>query len=147
MYPKVKHDTFGKRAFAVCGSLSWNLGYTMKLFVWRYMINLVNLNLLPTHICVTRLQWVKTEKDNELASPRRFSNQIGIYIYSTREILRFAVILSKALIYGGYFRFPKSWCRPHFNKPSYCYWIKDLAHSIRWLLFVRSRCDQTLDWY
>ena len=24
--PKLKHDTFGKRAFAVCGPLSWNLG-------------------------------------------------------------------------------------------------------------------------
>ena len=29
--PKFKHDTFGKRAFAVCGPLSWNLGCAMKL--------------------------------------------------------------------------------------------------------------------
>ena len=39
MYPegsKFKRDTFGKRAFAVCGSLSWNLGYVMKLFVALY---------------------------------------------------------------------------------------------------------------
>ena len=28
-------------------------------------------------------------------------------------------ILPKALIYGGYFRFPKSWCRQHFNWLSY----------------------------
>ena len=103
---------------------------------------------LPTHICVIRPQWVTTEKDNELASPGRFSNQIIILnIQSTRGILRFGVILSKALIYRGYFRFLKSWCRQHFNWLSYFYWIQDLAHSIRWLLFVRSRCDQTLDWY
>ena len=29
--PKFKHDTFGKRAFAVCGPLSWNVGCAMKL--------------------------------------------------------------------------------------------------------------------
>ena len=29
--PKFKHDTFGKRAFAVCGPLSLNLGCAMKL--------------------------------------------------------------------------------------------------------------------
>ena len=28
--PKSKHDTFGTRVFAVCGPLSWNLGYAMK---------------------------------------------------------------------------------------------------------------------
>ena len=33
---------------------------------------------LSTHICLTRPQWVKTEKDNELPIPGRFSNQIGI---------------------------------------------------------------------
>ena len=71
---------------------------------------------LSTHICVTRPQWVKTEKDNELPIPRRFSNQIGILdIQSTRGILRFSVIYSKSLIYGGYLRFPKSWGRQNFN--------------------------------
>ena len=30
-------------------------------------------------------------------------------------MLRFGVSLSKALICGGYFRFPKSWCRQNFN--------------------------------
>ena len=55
---------------------------------------------LSTHICVTRPQWVKTEKDNELPNPGRFSNQIGILdIQSTRGILRFGVIFSKSLIY------------------------------------------------
>ena len=29
--PKFKHDTFGRRAFEVCGPLSWNLGCAMKL--------------------------------------------------------------------------------------------------------------------
>ena len=29
--PKFKHDTFGNRAFAVCGPLSWNLGCAMTL--------------------------------------------------------------------------------------------------------------------
>ena len=54
---------------------------------------------LSTHICVTRPQWVKTEKDNELPIPGRFSNQIGILdIQSTRGILRFGVIISKSLI-------------------------------------------------
>ena len=33
---------------------------------------------LSTHIFVTRPQWVKTEKDNELPISGRFSNQIGI---------------------------------------------------------------------
>ena len=62
---------------------------------------------LLTQICVTRPQWVKTEKDNELPIPGRFSNQIGILdIQSTRGILRFGVIFSKSLIYGGYLRFP-----------------------------------------
>ena len=41
---------------------------------------------LSTQICVTRPQWVKTEKDDELPIPGRFSNQIGILdIQSTRE--------------------------------------------------------------
>ena len=71
---------------------------------------------LSTHICVTRLQWVKTEKDNELPMPGRFSNQIGILdIQSTRGILRFGVIFSKSLIYGGYLRFPKSRGRQYSN--------------------------------
>ena len=64
--------------------------------------------------------------------------QIGILnLQPTREILSFEVILSKALelIYGAYFRFPKSWCRQLFNWLSYCYWSRDLAHSMRWLLF------------
>ena len=34
--PKFKLDTFGKRAFAMCGSLSWNLGYAMTLFEALY---------------------------------------------------------------------------------------------------------------
>ena len=34
--------------------------------------------ILSTHICFTRPQWVKAEKDNELPIPGRFSNQIGI---------------------------------------------------------------------
>ena len=34
--PKFNHDTFGKRAFAVCESLLWNLCYAMKLFVSLY---------------------------------------------------------------------------------------------------------------
>ena len=66
------------------------------------------------HVCVTRPEWVKTEKDNdnELPIPGRFSNQIGILdIQSTRGILRFGVIFSKSLICGGYLRFPKSWGR------------------------------------
>ena len=59
---------------------------------------------LSMHICVTRPQWVKTEKDNELPIPGRFSNQIGILnIQSTRGMLRFGVIFSKSLIYGGCF--------------------------------------------
>ena len=29
--PKFNHDIFGKRPFAVCRPLSWNLGYAMKL--------------------------------------------------------------------------------------------------------------------
>ena len=71
---------------------------------------------LSTHICVTRPQWVKTEKDNELPIPGRFSNQIGILdIQSTRGILRFGVFFSKSLIYGGYLRFPKSRGRQKFN--------------------------------
>ena len=71
---------------------------------------------LSTHICVTLPQWVKTKKDNELPIPRRFSNQIGILnIQSTRGILRFGVIFSKFLIYGGYLRFPKSWGCQNFN--------------------------------
>ena len=71
---------------------------------------------LSTHICVTRPQCVKTEKDNELPIPGRFSNQIGILdIQSTRGILRFGVIFSKSLIYGGYLRFPKSRGRQNFN--------------------------------
>ena len=71
---------------------------------------------LSTHICVTRPQWVKTEKDNELPIPGRFSNQIGILdIQYTRGMLRFGVIFSKSLIYGGYFRFPKSRGRQNFN--------------------------------
>ena len=71
---------------------------------------------LSTHMCVTRPQWVKTEEDNELPIPWRFSNQIGILdIQSTRGILRFGVIFSKSLIYGGYLRFPKSWGRQNFN--------------------------------
>ena len=71
---------------------------------------------LSTHICVTRPQWVKTEKDNELPILGRFSNQIGILdIQSTRGILRFGVIFSKSLIYGGYLRFPKSQGRQNFN--------------------------------
>ena len=58
---------------------------------------------LSTHISVTRPQWVKTEKDNALPNPERFSNQIGILdIQSTRGILLFGVIFSKSLIYGGY---------------------------------------------
>ena len=68
---------------------------------------------LSTHICVTRPQWVKTEKDKELPIPGRFSNQIGILdIQSTRGKLRF--FFSKSLIYG-YLRFPKSWGRQKFN--------------------------------
>ena len=71
---------------------------------------------LSTHICVTRPQWVKTEKNNELPIPGRFSNQIGILdIQSTKGILRFGVIFSKSLIYGSYLRFPKSWGRQNFN--------------------------------
>ena len=71
---------------------------------------------LSTHICVTRPQWVKTEKNNELPIPGRFSNQIGILdIQYTRGILRFVVIFSKSLIYGGYLRFPKSRGRQNFN--------------------------------
>ena len=30
-FSKVKHDTFGKRAFTVFGPQSWNLGYAMNL--------------------------------------------------------------------------------------------------------------------
>ena len=71
---------------------------------------------LSTQICVTRPQWVKTDKDNELPIPGRFSNQIGILdIQFTRGILRFGVIFSKSLIYGGYLRFPKSRGRQNFN--------------------------------
>ena len=41
---------------------------------------------LPTHIRVTRPQWLETEKDNELASPERFPKQIGILnVQSTGE--------------------------------------------------------------
>ena len=36
-------------------------------------------------------------------------------IQSTGGILRFGVIFSKSLIYGGYLRFPKSWGRQNFN--------------------------------
>ena len=44
---------------------------------------------LSTHIFVTRPQWVKTEKDNELPISGRFSNQIGILnIQSTRGVIR-----------------------------------------------------------
>ena len=69
---------------------------------------------LSTHICVTRPQSVKTEKDNDLPIPGRFSNQIGILdMLSTRGILRFGVIFSKSLL--GYLRFPKSWGRQNFN--------------------------------
>ena len=58
---------------------------------------------LSAHIWVTRPQYVKTEKDNELPIPGRFSNQIGILdIQSTKGILRFGVSFSKSLIYGGY---------------------------------------------
>ena len=64
---------------------------------------------LSTHICVTRPQWVKTEKYNELLIPGRFSNQIGI------QSAIFGVIFSKSLIYGGYLRFPKSRGRQNFN--------------------------------
>ena len=54
-------------------------------------------------------QYRSSETDNELPIPGRFSNQIGILdIQSTRGILRFVVIFSKSLIYGGYLRFPKS---------------------------------------
>ena len=61
---------------------------------------------LSTQICVTRPQWVKTEKDNELPIPGRFSNRIGILdIQSTRGILHFGVIFSKSLIYGGFLTF------------------------------------------
>ena len=53
--------------------------------------------------------WFKTEKDHDLASPEQFfKRQIGIWnVKSTREILRFGVILSKAteLIYEAYFFF------------------------------------------
>ena len=71
---------------------------------------------LSTNICVTRPQWVKTEKGNELSIPGQFSDQISIFnIQSTRGILRFGVIFSKSLIYGGYLRFPKSWGRLNFN--------------------------------
>ena len=69
---------------------------------------------LSTHICVTRSQSVKTEKDNDLPTSGRFSNQIGILdIQSTMGILRFGVIFSKSLL--GYLRFPKSWGRQNFN--------------------------------
>ena len=77
--------------------------------LWRY----IKLRL-STHICVTRPQSVKTEKDNDLPIPGRFSNQIGILdIQSTRGIVRFGVIFSKSLL--GYLRFPKSWGRQNFN--------------------------------
>ena len=63
---------------------------------------------LSTHICVTRPQWVKTEKDNALPISGRFSNHIGISdIQSTRGILRFGVIFSKSLIQGEIVRPPK----------------------------------------
>ena len=102
----------------------WSAVECYRHGLWRY-VNLVNLNpqpTLPTHICITRHQWVKTEKDNEMTIPGRFSKQIGISIVqSTREILCFGVILSKALelIYGAYFRFQKSWYHQHFNWLSY----------------------------
>ena len=92
--------------------------------LWRY-IKLVNLNLDYRRIYASlglnelrpkKTEKVKTEKDNELPIPGRFSNQIGILdIQSTRGILRFGVIFSKSLIYGGYLRFPKSWGRQNFN--------------------------------
>ena len=44
---------------------------------------------LPMQICITRLQWVKTEKDNELASPRQFFlKQIGISNAQSTNIAR-----------------------------------------------------------
>ena len=51
------------------------------------------------------------DRERQLASPGRFSKQIGISnVQSTGEILRLGGILSKALelIYGACFRFPKS---------------------------------------
>ena len=79
---------------------------------------------LSTHVCVTRPQWVKTEKDNELPITGRFSNQIGFLdIQYTRGILRFGVIFSKSVIYKKIVRhtahtivswhFPKQWLTIH----------------------------------
>ena len=97
---------------------------------------------LSTHICVTGPQWVKTEKDNELPIPGRFSNQIGILdIQSTRGILR-------------------SFRHPWFTEVIYVFRNREAAKILidflfllnfgfcsryRWLLFVWSRWDQTLD--
>ena len=51
-------------------------------------------------------------------------------------MLRFGVILSKALIYGGYFRFPKSWCRQHLiDYPIFSEFRIELTVSVGCCLF------------
>ena len=40
---------------------------------------------LPMHICVTRPQWVKTEKDNELASPGDFLIKLLFQIFNLQR--------------------------------------------------------------
>ena len=58
---------------------------------------------LPTHICVTVPECVKTEKDNELASPSDFLVKLLFRVSNLQgEYYVLGVILSKALIYGGY---------------------------------------------
>ena len=39
--------------------------------------------ILPTHICITRPQWGKTEKNNDLPSPRRFTEVT--YVFRNHE--------------------------------------------------------------
>ena len=105
---------FMLRLFILC-YLCRTIALVATVICWLYP-TLNKFYLIFYLILSYRPQWVKTEKDNELPIPWRFSNQIGILdIQSIRGILRFGVIFSKSLIYGGYLRFPKSRGRQNFN--------------------------------